>query len=160
MSWTKRQFIQAAFNEIGIAAYEFDLSADELQTALFQLDAMMAKWNARGIRIGYPLPSTIGGSSLDDDSTTPDSANEAIYTNLAIRLAPSYGKTVSIDTRKSAREGYQILLSRETIPNEMQYPETLPVGAGNKPWRVTGNPFMGAPVDPLLAGPDQTIDYY
>ena len=57
MSWTKRQFINAALEEIGLASYVFDIQPEELESALRRLDAMMADWNAKGIRIGYPLSS-------------------------------------------------------------------------------------------------------
>jgi hypothetical protein len=54
MGYTKRQFISAAFEEIGLASYVFDLQPEQLQSALRRLDAMMADWNAKGIRLGYP----------------------------------------------------------------------------------------------------------
>ena len=56
MGWTKRQFIEQAFEEIGLAAYVFDLTPEQLQSALRRLDAMMAGWNTNGIRIGWPMP--------------------------------------------------------------------------------------------------------
>jgi len=63
MSWTKRQFITQAFEEIGLAAYVFDLTAEQLDSALRRMDSMVAGWNANGVRIGYPLP----GSPEDSD---------------------------------------------------------------------------------------------
>jgi hypothetical protein len=56
MSYTKRQFVTAAFEEIGLASYVFDLTNDELTSACKRLDAMMADWNAKGIRLSYPIP--------------------------------------------------------------------------------------------------------
>ena len=58
MGYKKRQFISAAFEEIGLASYVFDLQPEQLQSALRRLDAMMADWNAKGIRLGYPAPRT------------------------------------------------------------------------------------------------------
>ena len=154
MSWTKRQFVVQAFDEIGLAAYVFDLTPEQLQSALRRLDAMLALWNAKGIRLGYPIPSNPQDSSLDEATDVPDSANEAIYTNLSVRLAPSFGKTVSTDTKASAKLGYDTLLSRAAMPMEQQLPGTMPAGAGNKPWRNTDSPFLTPPVDPLLVGQD------
>jgi hypothetical protein len=57
MGYSKRQFISAAFEEIGLASYVFDLQPEQLQSAMRRLDAMMADWNGKGIRLGYPLPS-------------------------------------------------------------------------------------------------------
>mgnify|MGYP000518919073 CR=1 FL=1 len=45
MSYTKRQFVIAAFEEIGLASYTFDITDDELSSACRRLDAMMAEWN-------------------------------------------------------------------------------------------------------------------
>jgi hypothetical protein len=107
-----------------------------LQSALRRLDAMMADWNAKGIRLGYPLPSSPQDSSLDEETLVPDSAYEAIICSLGIRLAPSFGKQVMIETKTTAKQGYDILLQRATFPLEKQLPSTTPSGAGNKPWRV------------------------
>ena len=158
MSWTKRQFITQAFEEIGLAAYVFDLTPEQLDSALHRLDTMLATWNAKGIRLGYPLPSSPQDSSLDEQTLVPDSANEAIYTNLAIRLAPSFGKTPSVDTKTAAKSSYDVLLSLAAMPTEMQMPSTLPVGAGNKPWNID-QPFVNRLVDPVLAGRDGPLEF-
>jgi hypothetical protein len=89
----------------------------------------------------------------------PDSAYEAIICSLGIRLAPSFGKTVMIETKTTAKQGYDILLQRATFPLEQQLPGTMPSGAGNKPWRVTDNPFVRPPYLPVTAGPDGPIEY-
>lgn len=159
MSYTKRQFVTAAYEEIGLAAYVFDLQPQDLQVALRRLDAMMAEWNAKGIRLAYPLPSSPQQSDLDEETMVPDSANEAIITNLALRLAPGLGKTPGPDTRVVAKQGYNTLLSRATAPLEQQLPGTMPLGAGNKPWRLYDNPFVQPPIDPVLAGQDGPIQY-
>ncbi|OYW93885.1 MAG: hypothetical protein B7Z23_04325, partial [Pseudomonadales bacterium 32-61-5] len=88
MGYSKRQFISAAFEEVGLASYVFDLQPQQIESALRRLDAMMAEWNAKGIRLGYPLPNSPESSDLSAESQVPDSANEAIITNLAIRIAP------------------------------------------------------------------------
>ena len=90
----------------------------------------------------------------------PDIANEAIYLNLAIRIAPIVGKTASMETKSSARDAYKELLKRAAMPHEMQFPETLPVWQGNKPWRYRDSPFIRPPKDPVDAGPDGEIDLY
>jgi hypothetical protein len=159
MGWTKRQFVTQAFEEIGLAAYVFDLSPEQLQSALRRLDSMMASWNAKGIRLGYPIPSSPDNSSLDEETNVPDSANEAIYTNLSTRIAPGYGKTVSEQTKATAKDAYNTLMSLAAMPPQQQMPGTMPAGAGNKPWRVYDDPFLRAPVDPILAGEDGPIEF-
>lgn len=158
MGYTKRQFILAAFEEIGLAAYTFDLQPDQLESARRRLDAMIADWNGKGIRLGYPIPSSPQDGSIDEETFVPDSAYEAIICNLSIRLAPSYGKQVMPMTMATAKQGYDTLLQRATFPLEQQMPSTMPSGAGNKPWRVYDNPFVRPPVDPVQVGPDGPLE--
>jgi hypothetical protein len=158
MGWTKRQFIEQAFEEIGYASYVYDLQPEQLQAALRRLDAMMTTWNGRGIRLAYPATSTPENSDLDTETDVPDRANEAIYLNLALRLAPTVGKVVSIETKRAAKVAYNVVLQQSVIPSELQFPATLPAGAGNKPWRYD-DPFVNKPKDPLDAGPDGEITF-
>lgn len=160
MGWTKRQFITQAFEEIGLAAYVFDLTPEQLESALRRLDSMIAGWNANGVRIGYPLPGSPGASDIDAQSGVPDFANEAIYLNLALRLAPSYGKTVSPESKQFADMAYNQLVNQTALPTpERQMPKTMPRGQGTKPWRNFNNPFIIPPGEPLLAGSDNEIQF-
>lgn len=156
MSYTKGQLVEAAYAEIGMAAFMFDLEPEDLQAALRKLDAMMAMWNGRGIRLGYPIPLAPLSSTLTEDSTLPDWSISAVIANLGIQIAPLYGKVVSAETRFNARDAYNMVLSRSAMPPEMQFPNTLPAGAGNKPWTID-SPFMRDPVDQLLTGPDSVL---
>lgn len=159
MGWTKRQYIEQAFSEIGLAGYTFDLSPEQLQTALRQLDSMIASWGAKGIRLGWPMPSSPEGDDLDDETNVTDFANEAIYQGLAVRIAPGFGKTIPQTTAFLAKQAYDQLLALSAAPMERQLPGTMPAGAGNKPWRTYDSPFIRPPVDPLLAGPDGPIEF-
>ena len=160
MGWTKRDFVVQAFGEVGLASYVFDLTPEQQQDALRRLDTMMATWNGQGIRLGYPLPSSPGASDLDEMTNVPDSAYETVYQNLAIRIAPGFGKVPSPDTKASAKAGYNAMLGQTMgAPLEKQMPGTMPAGAGNKPWRNIDNPFLNKPVDPLIAGQDGEITF-
>lgn len=155
MAWTKRQLIAQAFEELAIGE-DFELSPYQWQNALVRLDSMMATWNNSGIRLGYPIPSSQGSSDLDQDSGVPDVANEAIFLNLAIRLAPSFGKQVSPDTRASAKTAYGELEAKAAFPMEMQLPGGMPLGAG---YKRTVQRFTAQPEEQLLAGQDGPIDF-
>lgn len=159
MGWTKRQFLEAAFTEIGLSDYVFNLQPQELESALRRLDTMVAEWGARGIRIGYPIPLSPGQSDLDEQTGVPDAANEAIITNLACRIAPSYGKQVLPGTMVNARSSWNTLYGKTTSVPQMQYPGSTPAGAGNKQWNQFYSPFVRPPVDQLLAGRDDAIEY-
>ena len=158
MSWTKRQFIAQAFEEIGLAAYVFDLTPEQLDSALRRMDSMVAGWNANGVRISYPLPSSPQNSDIDAESNVPDFANEAIYLGLACRLAPAFGKALSPETKMYADMAYNNMANQAAIPTpERLMPQTMPRGQGTKPWRNFNNPFVYAPAKDVDAGADSPI---
>ena len=157
MSWTKEDYINAAFEEIGLAVYVFDLQPEQMAGALKKLDSLMASWNAKGIRVGYPLPNSPSDSRLDQETNVPDAANEAIYLNLALRLAPTVGKVISQQTRVDARRAYKTLLVKVAEVEEMQLHD-LPRGAGNKPWRYGYLRFIDRPRKYLTVGNDARLD--
>lgn len=155
MSYTKRQLVIGALTEIGLSAYSFDLSTDQIEMALQRLDSMVAAWGARGIRLGFPLPGSPEDSDANTETAMPDWAWEAVISNLAVRIAPSYGKQTSPDTKATARETYNTLLARFAVPPEIQR-DTLPSGAGHK---NVDAPFIEPDTDALIVGPDAGLDF-
>lgn len=155
MSYTKRQVVEAAMAEIGLASYSFDLMPEQVEAALRRLDAMVAEWNARGIRLAYAVPDNPTNSDGSADSGLSDSAWEAVITNLALRVAPSYGKAVSPETKITARHALNTLMARSAMPPEVCLP-AMPSGAGNKNF---DNPFLSTPTENLIVGPDTTLDF-
>lgn len=159
MTWTKRDIIGQAFSEIGLATYTFDLMPEQWEGALRRLDAMIAQWENKGIRLAWPLPTSFAASSLDEDSNAPDTALEALYLNLAVRLAPGYGKTPSPDTKSLASTAYKTLLAQAAQPIPMQIDNmAVPAGAGWKGWQNTPYPFLDPPVERLSEGDDGFLD--
>ena len=132
MSWTKRQIIEQAFEEIGLASYIFDMTPDQFQSALRRLDLMVSSWLAKNIRISFPVPTSPQNSEIDQEIDTPIQVNEALILNLAVRLAPAYGKALAPETKIQAKLLYDQLLVEAAAPIEQQYVKTLPLGAGYK----------------------------
>lgn len=160
MGWTKRQFIEQAFDEIGLGAYVFDLDPQQIESALRRLDSMMGTWMDKGIQIGYPLPSAQADSDPDEVTNVPIPCNEAIYLNLAIRIAPGFGKSLMPETKASAKNAYDGLLARAAFPREQQLPNTTPIGSGNKPWRTYDNPFVRGPDEsPIRSTDNNQLDF-
>jgi len=141
--------------EIGLASYAFDLMPEQREAALRRLDSMMAEWNGRGLRLGYPVPDNPADSDIDDSSNIPDAAWEAVITNLALRIAPSYGKQVNPETKVTARHSLNTIFARASLPTEMKL-ISMPSGAGNK---SIDNPFTPAPSSDLIAGQDAVLDF-
>lgn len=156
MGYTRRQFIEAAYGEIGFASYVYDMEPEQLEAARRRLDAMMAEWNAKGIRLGYPLPGDPDAGDLDTQTNVPDAAYEGVICGLAVRLAPSVGKTPSPDTKSRAKAGYNLMLSKAAMPARTQLPATMPRGAGAK---SVDDPFLTPPIDRLAAGNDSLLEF-
>jgi hypothetical protein len=158
MSWTKKQLIVAAFDEIGLGSYEFDMQQGQYASALNKLDSMMAGWNGKGIRLGYPLSDTQEGSSVDDDSLIPDWSYEATYQNLALRLAPSFGKVVMPELKQSAKDGYDIIVTKTNTMPTIQL-TGLPSGQGAKSWQSDSSTTLKSPTTILTDGAGDAIDH-
>ena len=157
MSYTIRQFVESALEELGLAAYVFDAQPDQLLSAAKRLNSMLAEWNAKGIRLGATLYGNPNDIDLDADSNVPDNANEAIITNLALRVAPMYGKSPMPGTALNAKRAYDAMLLAFSQPVEMQLGE-MPSGAGNKPWRWD-DPYT-PPAQPILTdGSDSPLEF-
>jgi hypothetical protein len=154
---TKKQLIDLAFAEIGFGP-DFNVTADDQEAALKRMDSMMGTWNAKGIRVGYLLPNEPDEADINALSGVTDAAQEAVYMNLAIRIAPGYGKAISQDTRITARQGYDVLLSRAVFPEPQPMPNTMPRGAGNRPW-LYGRPFYPTPPEVIDAGADDPLNF-
>jgi len=157
MTYTIRQFVTSALEEIGLASYAYDMGPEQLASAAKRLNGMLAEWNAKGIRLGATLYGNPDDVDLDAASNVPDNANEAIITNLAIRIAPMYGKQVMQETRQNAKRAYDTMLLAFCQPIEMQLSE-MPSGAGNKPWQYD-DAYTPEASDPLNVGPDSPLEF-
>lgn len=123
---TKRELVQAALNEIGIADYEFDITPEELSSGVRRLNTMLSQWSLKGVRVPYNF---VGGTS--DDSGLPATFHEAVIMNLAIRLAPSYGKEPSMGVMAIAKQALSSIYAKSALPQEIRFP-SMPIGAGYK----------------------------
>jgi len=153
--WTKRDLILQAFDELGLSASVYDMPPESLESARRRLDTMMASWAARGIKLGYPLPSAPDAGDLDQASGLSDLALEAVYTSLAVLVAPSFGKVVSETTKARAREALSALQVRAAMPPQMRMPGTMPSGGGN----LGADPFLVPTADPLRDGAGNELTF-
>lgn len=157
--WTKRLLVTKAYSDLAMAGYVFDLSPDEIQDAILGMDAMVAMWETQGIRIGYQATTNPEKTDPDQPSGIPDWANMAVYKNLAIVQAASFGKAVSPSLAVAAKAAYDGMLGVIAAnPPQMQFKGNLPIGAGWKRNNYNGGPFVAPPVDVLTTGPDGLLD--
>lgn len=159
MSWTRRQFITTAYEEIGLASYVYDLEPEQLLSAKTRLDSMMATWNGKGIRCGYPLVNNPDLGDLDDDTGVADMDAEAIYSNLAIRLANKHGKKIPRELKVTAKSGYNALLTRKVADTTRKLnPSLVPAGQGHRVRGIGNRTYLNKPSTALDAGGDSELD--
>jgi hypothetical protein len=155
---TKRELIEMAFEAIGLAAYAYDIQPEQMEASRRKLDSMMAQWNARGIRLGFPVPASPDGGDLDQETNLPDAALEAVYLNLAKRIAAGFGKQLTPETKAMAREAFDAMMVRAVTPIEMQMPGGFPLGAGYRTYNGR-SAFTADPEAALLAGTDGPLEF-
>lgn len=145
--WTKGQLVDAAYEELALANYSIDRTPEESQAALRRMDAMVAGWESRGMSLGYSLPASPDGSSLNDPSGIADGDAEAVFLNLAIRLAASKGKALPLETKATAEQAMQRLLNASAQPSEMLRRDNVFAGAGNRRYGTRRNTYLPNPQD-------------
>lgn len=138
-SYTKGDLVIQALGQIGIANYVFDTEAEEDQAALRLLDDMLADWQDGLLPLGYNQPEASGGSLPADASGLSKSITGTVIANLAVHLAPSYGKTPSPFLLRRAAMGRSRVFTKYRIEAEIPMSSRTPMGAGNGrywgPWR-------------------------
>lgn len=130
MGWSKRQILNDAFSEIGMAGYLFDLEPEDLQTALNRLDSFIAQWEADGIYTGYLVVDDPDMIDIDSESGIESGLVLPVIKNLAVEMAPAYGKTPAPKTTGDARKGYSIALRTKTVPAKAANVTVTPAGSG------------------------------
>src|ERR1019366_2232800 len=105
MGWSKQALVEMAFSKIGLD-YTFDLQPEEIQSGGKNLDAMMAQWDDEGILLGY-CSSATDVVDVTVDSGIQDTANLAVFSNLAMQLASDLGRQVSQTLAATAERTYK-----------------------------------------------------
>jgi hypothetical protein len=162
MSWTKRQLIADAYGELALAGYDFDISPEEEAAALRKLNTMLATWGAQGVSLGFHMNASAEDDALDEPSGLPLYAVEAVYMQLAVRIAASKGKALPHSTLTNSKAAYDAVVSKIASDQiqQQQLASGTPRGAGRKPWRTINQPFVPVPdTSPLQAAPDGGLSF-
>ena len=123
---TVTQIVTGALQLLQVRTAESPVTASEAEDGLTALNDMMNEWNVNGINVGYELLDDV-----EDLLHVQLGSVGAIKANLAVYIAPEYGKAVSgalqfrADVSKNSLRGAIKL-------NSAQFPDTLPIGSGNE----------------------------
>jgi hypothetical protein len=139
-SITKGSIVIRALGKLGIANYVFDTEAEEDNSALRQLDSLAARWQGKLEPFGYVQPATNGTSIPSDSAGIREEDVDTFISNLALALAPDYGKSPAPGLAKQAAESRSEFFCKYARRFEYQLPNRLPTGAGND--RFLGRRFF------------------
>jgi hypothetical protein len=132
MGYTRRQIINASLEEIGLDPINFDITSSEYQRCLRRLDSLISKWKNKNIDLGYVVSENPSEIDIDAETEIESTAWDAVYLNLAVSIAPSFGKKLFSESLKNAQNAYNILLRKGIASQSVSYPQSLPRGAGSK----------------------------
>lgn len=120
--------IEGALKEIKVVSVAVPSSPEQITDGLIKLNSMLNLWLSMGIQFQF-TPITAPGENVDE----PIDVTNAIITNLAIKLAPTYSVPVSQDLKNNARleMNYIKSLYQEICIPDKVVSSTLPKGAGN-----------------------------
>lgn len=124
---TNADLIRDALSLLGVVGETEPLSAEQGAHGLRMLNEMLAEWEADGLDLAY-----FEQDDINDESPIQNSEAGAVKYNLAIDLAPHYGKAVAPEI--AARAGkYLYRLKRDQMiaalePSDVTH---LPMGEGH-----------------------------
>ena len=113
-----------ALRLIGVVDPRQPVQAIDMQTGMTALNAMVRRWEANGLSLGW---SDV--SAPDEDMPCPPEAEEAIAYNLAAKLAPEYGEQPSPMVMGAAISGMSDLRVDVAVANPMS-PDSGVLGYG------------------------------
>jgi len=138
----KRDIIELAFDDCGMAGYEFDRTPEEQSMALRKLNALMMEepW----ARLGYDQPS-YGVGQAEGGSGIPDFAINTVAQYLALRIAPGMGVALSSELKASMARSLLNLQGQIACIPRVELPRGTVRGTGNRWGGRSGlYPFIGS----------------
>ena len=155
MAITKRQIVEAAYEEIAMAGWVYDLDPAELSFALRRLEMMMAMWaETYLVDIGYNVTTNPADARVTDEAGIVAGHMLALSMNLAVEIARAKGKRMNPATVAAAVDGLnRVLGTVPVLPRAM--PADLPLGAGYR--SVSGQEYFTGDTSAVGLDPDVLV---
>lgn len=135
----KRTILDMAFEGCGLAGFDFDRTAEEIVAALRKLNAMMREWPWS--LAGYNQPA-YGAGLPEELSNIAEGAENAVADELAVRIAPGLGLTVSPEQRAKAATSRSTFVAQFGSLPSSDLAGSTPLGSGSRRW-YRGAAFSG-----------------
>jgi hypothetical protein len=120
--------INRAFSKAQIKAAETPLTASEISDGLDVLNDLLAHWDATGTLKGVPLMDDV-----NDTVNCPRYAERAIKASIAVMIAGEYNVPVTQAMAVDVTDGVGAMIAAgPSINIGIEFPDTLPVGSGNR----------------------------
>lgn len=111
---------------LGVRTAESPIEPSEAQDGLNSLNDMLNEWNLDDIDIGFETVDDV-----DDELFVDTGTLGGIKSNLAVYMAPEYGRVVSSVLALRAKTSKAIIRGSLSL-RPLDFPDTLPVGSGNE----------------------------
>lgn len=125
---TKGYIVDEAFNLLAISGLTTVPTAREVERALNRLEDMMYELESRNICSSYVFESF---PDANTESGIPPQFTNAALTNVAVRIAASYGRPLTADIASQARQSMSNWSARTAKVNPINPPSRQPRGSGN-----------------------------
>lgn len=121
---TGTQIIERSARMIGVKAQGQPLSAEKTAAFLEALNAMLIRWEANGLGMGFSALS-----AATSTISIPTENEEGVCANLAVIMAPEYGREASPRVQMMAEDGLNQL--RRDVLTPVPVGLDTPCGTGS-----------------------------
>lgn len=126
---TIKEIIDLAFNAMGSSDAMFGHTENEYRDALVSLNSMMSEWPFD--QLGYIVEDATGVRTEEESGINRGNMTAVSYA-LAERMAPTFGKVLAPEARKTKNRTYSRLCAAVgTIP-DAQFSDNTPRGSGHR----------------------------
>jgi len=126
---TGRKLCERALNIIGAHSPIKKAKGETFQVTFEALVGILETYASQSVAMGNNIPALIG-----DEVNEPPQVTTPLEYILAVKVAPYIRKTANVtpEIRKEAKAGRQVILTQFGSKPANQYPDSLPIGSGNK----------------------------
>lgn len=131
---TAAHVVSRALRLIQVIDQHQDVGAREMETAIVALNAMLRRWEADGISLGWvPVNNPVDVLSL------PEEAEEAVAYNLAVKLASEYGVAASATVMEEANDGHHKIARDQMVATPIRPILSAPTPANYRSNTLNGS---------------------